>query len=79
MRSVVQFLDIHIIKLQLHRRHVQTRMAEHLLRPPDVRSVSRTLIGNRVGSRTLALFRRLTAVKLLFALGFSLSDRYVVY
>ena len=30
-------------------------------------------------SRILALFRRLTAVKLLFALGFFLSDRYVVY
>jgi hypothetical protein len=32
----------------------------------------------RVGAE-LSLFRRLTAVKLLFALGFFLSNRYVVY
>ena len=45
-RPIVQLFDILIVKLQIHRRHVQTRMPKHLLQPPYIPSVAHTV--NRI-------------------------------
>ena len=39
-RLIIKLFDILVVELQVHRRHVQTRMPEHLLQPPDVPAVS---------------------------------------